>query len=334
MREALVRAKYELGKDALIISQITVRPGKWYNPFRKKMLEVTVAIEDDIHEKNTAEKDAVARMIADRQKRIEEAKVQEKQDKDRRIQVFGQGKLVQARWKDYCEHNAIPEDRMDDSHVHAFIREAYMENAFTKELKLGKVNVLVGPTGVGKTTTIAKIASREFLMQDRTVGLITIDTYRIAAVEQLRKYARILGIPCETVKEPSEMKAKLRKLRNCEMILIDTVGASPKDEDRIEDIKAYIDEIEEETNTYLTLSMSSDVDTNSAVLKKYRTLGYRALILTKFDEVRNYSNFWNLMENNLLPVQYFCFGQNVPEDLEESTLENVLAYLGREVAND
>lgn len=334
MREALVRAKYELGKEALIISQITVRPGKWYNPFRKKMLEVTVAIEDDIHEKNAVEKDALSRMISERQKKIEEAKAQEKLEQEKRIQVFGQGKLVQTRWKDYCQRNAIPESRMEDDHVLAFIREAYMENAFTKALKLGKVNVLIGPTGVGKTTTIAKIASREFLQEDRTVGLITIDTYRIAAVEQLRKYARILGIPCETVKEPSEMKAKLRKLKNCDMILIDTVGASPKDEDRIEDIKAYLDEIGAERNTYLTLSMSSDVDTTCAVLKKYRALDYNALILTKFDEVRNYSNFWNLMENNVLPVQYFCFGQNVPEDIEESSLEKVLDYLGREVTND
>lgn len=334
MREALVRAKYELGKEALIISQHNVRPGKWYNPFRKKMLEVTIAIEDDILEKNKGDKDALSRMISDRQKRIEDAKVEENLERENRNQVFGRDRVVQARWREYCERNALPEDRMDDARVRSFIREAYRENAFMKELNLGKVNVLIGPTGVGKTTTIAKIASREFLQKDRTVGLITIDTYRIAAVEQLRKYARILGIPCETVKEPSEMKAKLRKLRSCDMILIDTVGASPKDEDRIEDIKAYLDEIEEAKNTYLTLSMSSDVDTNGAVLKKYRALGYDALILTKFDEVRNYSNFWNLIENNVLPIQYFCFGQNVPEDIEESSLDNVLSYLGREVSND
>ncbi|MBF7096305.1 flagellar biosynthesis protein FlhF [Alkalibacter mobilis] len=334
MREALVRAKYELGKDAIIISQKTVKPGKWYNPFRKKKFEVTIAIEDEIHEKNKTEKEAINKILFEKSRKSTEKATVEKTEKSKGRHVFGNHDSTHKRWKDYCDRNAISENEVDYEKVRNFISEMYMENAYLKELGLCKINVFVGPTGVGKTTTMAKIASKEYLHNDKKVGLITIDTYRIAAVEQLRKYAKIMGIACETVNEPSEMKSKIQKLKDCDLILIDTVGASPRSEDRIEDVKAYVDQIEGEKNTYLTLSMSTDVDTNNAVLKTYRSLSYNGIILTKFDEVRNYNNFWNMMENNVLPIQYFCYGQNVPEDIEESSLENVLSYLWRELINE
>jgi flagellar biosynthesis protein FlhF len=340
MREALIRAKYELGSEAIIIDQKTVRPGKWFNPFREKKLEVTVAIEDDILEKEKIEKERLEKEIFNRT--ILEMQGGKKEDhipfdkleSVKKHPVFGGDTKVLRKWKDYCCRSCISEDSLGYEQVKKFINETYIGNAFVKEMKLGRINVLVGPAGVGKTTTIAKIVSREFLQNDKKVGLITIDTYRIAAVEQLKKYAKILGINCETVNEPSEMKKKLYKLRKCDIILIDTLGASPKNEDRIEDIKQYLDEIEEEKNTYLSISMSADVDTNNLIMETYKALDYNSLILTKFDEVRNFNNFWNIIENNVLPVQYFCFGQTVPEDIAEASLDNVLSYLWRELRND
>jgi len=331
MREAVIRAKYELGSDAIIISQKPVRPGKWYNFLRKTMLEVTVAIEENIREKAGEDK------VKEKKAPTAAEAVKEARAADRRLEstkmekVFGRNDNAAARWQEYCGRHAISEESVGFEQMKRFIGEEYPENAFSRDLELGKINVLVGPTGVGKTTSIAKIASGEFLQNNRKVGLITIDTYRIAAVEQLKKYAEILGINCEPVSDPSEMKGKISKLRNCEMILIDTVGASPKNEDRIEDVKLYLDEIEEEKNTYLTLSMSSDVDTNNSILEAYRALDYDSIILTKFDEVKNFNNFWNMMENNGKPIQYFCFGQTVPEDIRESSLDSVLSYLWGEL---
>jgi len=334
MREAMIRAKYELGKDAIIIHQRKVRHGKWFNPFRKKMLEVTIAVEDTIQVKNMNEKESFHKIMLDREKVKDSIMPVENEARMKKHKIFARNKVAYARWEEYCEEHDISKDRVNYPQVKRFFEEKYPDHAFTRERKLGKINVLIGPTGVGKTTTIAKIASKELLQNGKKIGLITIDTYRIAAVEQLKKYAEILGINCETVNEPSEMKAKLHHLRHCDIIFVDTVGASPKNEARIEEIQTYIDAIEEEKNTYLTISMSSDVDTNTSVMKTYRMLDYNAIILTKFDEVLNYNNFWNLIENNVLPIQYFCFGQTVPEDILESTFDNVLSYFWRELTND
>jgi flagellar biosynthesis protein FlhF len=331
MREAIIRAKYELGSDAIIISEKSVRPGKWYNPFRKRKLEVTVAIEDNVNEKNRADKEQTTSAATAREVRKEEVRITEKFGNTKKHRVFGRNDSAVARWQDYCDRHAISDESVGYEQMHRFIKEEYKENAFGKTIKPAKINVLVGPTGVGKTTTIAKIASGEFLQNNKKVGLITIDTYRIAAVEQLKKYAEILGINCEPVNEPSEMKGKIHKLRNCDIILVDTVGASPKNEDRIEEVKQYLSEIEGEKNTYLTLSMSADVDTNNSIFETYKTLDYNSIILTKFDEVKNFNNFWNMMESSALPIQYFCFGQTVPEDIMESSLDNVLSYLWREL---
>lgn len=334
MREALVRAKYELGKEAIIISHKKVRPGNWFNPFRKKRLEVTIAIEEDIHEKNKTKKEELERTVKKRMAEKASPDFASKKNSRRFDKVFSNQERALERWEAYCKKNSMPQEDVTFEELKSFVEETYLENAFYKELKLSKINVFIGPTGVGKTTTIAKLASKEYLQNGQKVGLITIDTYRIAAVEQLKTYAGILGIPCETVNEPGEMRKKISRLSYCDMILIDTVGASPKNEDRIEDIKKYVDEIDGDKNNYLVLSMSADVDTNNSVLKKYKELNYDSMILTKFDEVKNYKNFWNIIENNVVPIQYFCYGQNVPEDIDESSLENVLTYLWSELAND
>ncbi|HCW74028.1 MAG TPA: hypothetical protein DHM90_09815 [Clostridiaceae bacterium] len=334
MKEALVRAKYELGKDAIIISQKTVRPGKWYNIFRKRMLEVTIALEDKIHEKNLKDKEDFNSILMERKKRETFQPEAKKAENEKIERIFGGNPKVKKRWEDYFHLNHLETDEITLPLIRDFIEKNYMDNAYTKEQNFGKINVLVGPTGVGKTTTIAKIASKALLEDDKKVGLITIDTYRIAAVEQLKKYAKILGIKCVTVSEPKEIRRKLATLKDCDFILVDTIGASPKDEDRIEDIKAYLNELPEDRHTYLAISMSSDVDTNNRIMKKYKELSYNAVILTKFDEVENYNNFWNMMENNVLPVQYFCHGQTVPEDIMESSLDNVLDFLWKELKYD
>lgn len=336
MKEAMVRAKYELGPEAIIISEKKVRPGKWYQLFRKSKLEVTVALEDHLHEKSIKDKTEFQSLLNKRVETIKEAAPEDDKSFDtlthtKAYRIFGKNEKVKDKWKAYAESLGLKENEIRYTDMKDFIEENYEENPFVKELNLNHINVLVGPTGVGKTTTIAKIASIEYLSHGKKVGLLTIDTYRIAAVEQLKKYAEILGIPFETVHEPKEINEKLEKLKDCDLILMDTVGASPKDEDRIEDVKAYIDEIKGEKNIYLTLSMSSDVDTNNAILKSYKSVNYGAMILTKFDEVENYANFWNIMENEILPVQYYCDGQTVPEDIKKSHLPDVLTYLWKEV---
>jgi len=331
MKEAMVRAKYELGSEAIIISQKMVRPGKWYKVFRKRMLEVTVALEENVHEKNTREKEKFSQILQEREKMKVEEKALKEKEKARLLRIFSKDEKVLERWENHVRNEALDGEQITLENIRTFIAKTYVDHAYDKELPFGRINVLVGPTGVGKTTTIAKIASRELLEKDQKVGLLTIDTYRIAAVEQLRKYAKILGIKCVTVSQPKDIRKKLNLLKDCDIILVDTIGASPKDEDRIDEIRSYLDELPEDRHTYLAISMSSQVDTNNRIMKKYKELSYNSIILTKFDEVENYNNFWNMMENNVLPVQYFCHGQVVPEDIMEASLENVLSYLWREL---
>jgi len=334
MKEAMVRAKYELGTDAIIISQKMVRPGKWYRFFRKKMLEVTVAIEDTVHEKNKRDKEEFNQILFDREKKIIHEIPMKKKENKKLLKIFGKDEKIRNRWDNYLRNQVLEGEEITLDRIRDFIGRSYVNHAYEKELPFGRINVLVGPTGVGKTTTIAKIASRELLENDQKVGLLTIDTYRIAAVEQLRKYAKILGIKCVTVSQPKDIKKKLAMLKDCDFILVDTIGASPKDEDRIDEIRSYLDELPEDRQTYLAISMSSEVDTNNRIMKKYKDLSYNGIILTKFDEVENYNNFWNMMENNVLPVQYFCHGQIVPEDIMEASLDNVLSYLWKEIQYD
>lgn len=318
MKEAITRAKYELGREAIIISERIIKVGKWYNPFKKTKLEVTVALEQNVKvEDNTKKLDNLTKVnnATSLKDAIDSEPVYNKASDKLKGQLLNYCNLHLKE-----DHNLTTEEKKD------FLRRALKDNCFDKKLELSNINVMVGPTGVGKTTTIAKIAARESLINKKQVGLITMDTYRIGAVEQLRTYANILDIPFEIVNKPNEMKEKIKKLSFCDIILIDTLGTSPRNQDKIDDIKEYIEAIEEDINTYLVLSISTDKETTLSILTKYNHLNYDALILTKLDEVNNLSNFWCIIENNSLPVQFFCNGQDVPDDIQDANLDNLFEY--------
>jgi flagellar biosynthesis protein FlhF len=307
MKEALVRAKYELGSDAIIIDQRKVRIGKWYNPF-KRGLEVTMAIEE---KKDTSEE-----------------KINPTEHVIQPVIPFytGQNEKLNEQLEMYCKLINKDKDSLTLEERKDFIKIVMKETPLDKKVELSKINVLIGPTGVGKTTTIAKIAAREYLVNKKKVGLITIDTYRIGAVEQLRTYANILGIELEVVNNPIDMAQKINKLSHCDIILVDTLGTSPKDIKKIEEIKNNLRAIHGDMNTYLVISMSTDRETMASILARYSQLKYDALILTKIDEVSNISNLWFLLENSSFPIQYFCHGQDVPDDIKLATLDNLFDY--------
>ncbi|MPW24810.1 hypothetical protein GC105_03265 [Alkalibaculum sp. M08DMB] len=316
MKEAIIRAKYELGKEAVIISHRIIKVGKWYKPFKKEKLEVTVALEE-----NTYYNKRVLNNIGS----IEEV--------DPLKQAIGKDEIyknvskeTQEQLLKYCKMKAKDNYHLSPEEMKAFIESSFKANCFAEKVDLSRVNVLIGPTGVGKTTTIAKIAAKEFLINKKKVGLITMDTYRIGAVEQLKTYASILGLPCEIVTEPGEMENKINKLSYCDIVLIDTLGASQKNKEKLDDIEQYLNNIREKLNVYLVLSISTDRETTISILEKYKQFNYDAIILTKFDEVDSFSNIWNIIENNSYPIQYICYGQDVPDDIQEATLENLLGY--------
>ena len=174
---------------------------------------------------------------------------------------------------------------------------------------------LVGPTGVGKTTTIAKLAANFRLKEKRRVGLITVDTYRIAAVEQLRTYADIIDLPMHVVATPREMRETVAKMSHLDLILVDTAGRSPKDEVRLQELKAFLAEADAD-EVHLVLSSMTGSRTLEQTAEQFATVGTTSLILTKLDEVSSPGNVLPMLRTSGLPLSYLTDGQNVPDDIQ------------------
>jgi len=182
-----------------------------------------------------------------------------------------------------------------------------------------KVMMLVGPTGVGKTTSIAKLAARySFLMEKKyKVGLVVLDTYRIGAVEQLMQYARMMKLGIETVVDPPEFSTALESLRYCDYILIDTMGSSPYDKNKIEKIYECLEANNTSYQIDVVLVMPSSIkyEDLKVTYENFSSLGVDTLMFTKLDETRGFGNIFSLAYETKKPISYFSVGQEVPEDL-------------------
>jgi flagellar biosynthesis protein FlhF len=197
-----------------------------------------------------------------------------------------------------------------------------------------RLAALVGPTGVGKTTTIAKLAANYRLREKHRVGLITVDTYRIAAVEQLRTYADIIDLPMQVVSTPREMREAVRQMSDLDLILMDTAGRSPKDEVKIQELKAFLSEAGAD-EVHLVLSSTAGERTLRQTAERFAAVGTTALILTKLDETPGLGSILPLLRGSRLPLIYLTNGQNVPADIETADARRVTRLiLGLEPSSD
>ncbi len=197
-----------------------------------------------------------------------------------------------------------------------------------------RIVALVGPTGVGKTTTIAKLAANFRLREKRKVGLITVDTYRIAAVEQLRTYADIIDLPMEVVSTPREMREAVARLANLDLVLVDTAGRSPRDEVRIQELKSMLAEATAD-EVHLVLSSTSGARQLITTADRFAEVGATALLLTKLDEATGLGHLISLCRECRLPISYLTDGQNVPDDILVAERRSVARLaLGMPAATD
>jgi flagellar biosynthesis protein FlhF len=179
----------------------------------------------------------------------------------------------------------------------------------------GAVVALVGPTGVGKTTTVAKLAANYRLRENKRVGLIAVDTYRIAAVEQLRTYADIIDLPMEVVSTPREMREAVTRMRDFDLVLLDTAGRSPRDEVKIQELRAMLAEAEPD-EVHLVVSAVSGARSLTSIAERFAAVGVTAMLVTKLDEATGLGNLVSTARACQLPLSYLTDGQNVPDDIQ------------------
>jgi len=205
---------------------------------------------------------------------------------------------------------------------------SFLPQAFTTVIKCAgplalkknspRVIALVGPTGVGKTTTIAKLAAHYALRENHRAALITIDNFRVGAVEQLKTYSRIMGVPVEVASTPAELEAAIELHSDKELILIDTAGRSHKDNEKIEELKGFL-ESRFAMEIHLCLAATTRDRELQEVVERFGVLPISRVIFTKLDESESYGTIVNAHLRTKFPLSYFTTGQRVPEDLEIAT---------------
>ena len=350
MNEALTRMRYELGKDAIIISQRKVRDSGFKGYFKPKLVEVTAALENSKVEKknNIVNKpieadsfktslNSIRDIIEKENNKLKEPeenlKEEVKEIKDLLNKVIKNtnkeknDNIVES----YLNEIDVDKSLIDELDITSYDKIADFKEDFKKILcrdikvnekdLVGKI-ALIGPTGVGKTTTIAKLAGRLSLIEKKKVGLITIDTYRIGAVEQLKTYAEIMNIPFKVVITLKEMEESIKELDDCDVILIDTTGRSSKNTMQISELRAFIQKVNADSISLVISGTTKNKDID-IILKGYGEVNYEDIIITKLDETNSYGGIYNIEKKSKKEIRFISTGQNVPDDIRIPSKEEI-----------
>lgn len=194
-----------------------------------------------------------------------------------------------------------------------------------------RILVLVGPTGVGKTTTIAKLAALYGIGNGRkkakNVRMLTIDNYRIGAKNQIETYGEIMNIPVSCVETIPELKKKLALYSDVDLILVDTIGKSPKDHLKLAEMQELLDACGEQAEIYLALSATTKTSDIREIVTQFEPFKYRAVVLTKLDETMRVGNIISVLSEKQKDLLFFTTGQNVPQDIERASIPVLLRHL-------
>ena len=230
--------------------------------------------------------------------------------------------------------NSLKKESNLDGILAAVYQKIILKLGKPKTIEIGdkaKVIFFIGPTGVGKTTTIAKIASSFKIEKEARVAFITADTYRIAAVEQLNTYASIIDCPVSVVYSVEDMNKSLSEYKDYDLILVDTAGRSHKATEQMDELKAFIEEVAQRADEfdfecYLTLSLTTKYKDLKSIADKYDDVDW-AVIFTKLDETCSVGNILNIRMLTDRPLSYTTSGQNVPDDIEVINEQGVARQL-------
>lgn len=358
-QEAIAQVKMDLGSDAIILNTRRIRKKGIRAWFSKPLMEVTAAIDEDItrptlykgvnnrEDKGTIEENRSLKEIE--QKVTAMGKMVEKimADYSTKSPTVSKDKPeTDNLGKNRVYYDILMENEVRQEYIEDIIKKVGQLNIeqgmefplcfesvileclgnIAKPIEVDplkrKVILFVGPTGVGKTTTLAKLAAGFAIDQDKKVGFITADTYRIAAVDQLKVYAEILEIPMSIIYSPSEITEALEEHSDRDIIFIDTPGRSIRDEDHEKEIseiikRGAIDEI------YLVVSGSTSPKGCVNIINSYSFLPDYKLIFTKIDEITSYGSIINCCLLSGKPLSYITTGQNVPADIEVASSNRI-----------
>ncbi len=332
MKDVLSQIKDDLGSEAVIISKREIRDHA-FGMTARPMIEVTAAIDYDAAIFGTHIKGPALSVIAPQtlvKPRIDEPQthipvseeiVELKAMMKEIIAQTGMNVHKNSSLRNSLMRRGIRAHLVDillnklgkDARIET-IRELLQKVVRTNSAVEEKVWVFLGTTGVGKTTTMAKIAARSVLNEGKSVGLITLDTYRIGAIDQGRIYAKILNVPFISVTTAAEFRSALAQLASKDVILVDTVGRSPFCSDYIPQLGQYFDDIA--TCKFLLMPVATRDSEMNTITKTFAKLGIDRMIFTKEDEAIHTGS---MITHNLLyrtPISYITNGQRVPEDIE------------------
>jgi flagellar biosynthesis protein FlhF len=332
--EAMLKLKRELGSDAVVLNTKTVKPKGIFGFLKRSVVEITAAYEEKnmILPTSNINYDNKLNHINNElsELKILMESISKKVAYDEASDLFKLKPFHDILVTNGVDHNIsskileeinqqINIQNKDEITIKNIIRYNLMEYlGYPKSLSIDenqKVVFFVGPTGVGKTTTLAKIAAKLVLENKYKIGLITCDTYRISAVDQLKTYSDILELPLEIAYNQEDMIKALTYFKDKDIILVDTAGRNHKDVDQREDLKKII-ETANKKETYLVLSAATELKTLNSIVNNYSFIEDFKIIFTKVDETETYGNLFNIRYITKKELSYITTGQNVPDDIE------------------
>lgn len=350
---ALRKAQEECGEDAIVISTKKIANA---NGLNRDMYEIVVAIEDEETKKNLVYTKSAITKANENQEAIK-AQVYDFKEEILKMQHLLE-QVQKSIWNPKSQlfdltippefapmYDVFEKNEFDQEMTYTIMKKTIKQLPISLKSNPNKINdffklilrrvipikhevplrpqqrkiiMMVGPTGVGKTTTISKLAARYAykLGQNYKVGIVTLDSFRVGAVEQLQAYTNIMRLPLEVVKKPDDLAEALLRLKDCNYIFIDTAGSSQYDIDKIELINDYQKKVEElPIEKILVLPANVKHSDLLEIYKNYSILDIDYLTFTKLDETRSFGNLISFAHKTKKSITYFSIGQNVPDDL-------------------
>lgn len=368
MSDAMVKIKEELGQDAVILNSKRIEKGGFLGLFTKKNVEVIAAIDPEPQPASassgvkTSKVDAKTRQRpVPKESRDTRKLTREIDELKQMIHAMQKPASQQPVSEDYPGYLTDMNHLLRDQEIHdvyrleimrALLKRWYQENGESQtestvmkwlynELDQSLVDIpcgafdyqkkylnLVGPTGVGKTTSVAKIAAHAVLNENKKVAFITTDTFRIAAIEQLKTYAKLLHVPVEVAYSIEDFKAALDKFEEYDFVVIDSAGRNFRNRLYVEQLNQLID-FNEQMETHLVLSATAKYRDMKTIIEQFQLITVDKFIFSKLDETDSVGSMYNAMRDYQIGASYITTGQNVPDDIEEASRRQIISWIVR-----